>query len=139
MHVPPNKSWVCFSQIHDASSDLARLLTEGSNGTLKLTLRNTPPGSTSETTRTVQSSYTIGSNIAIKWSVVNGNGTVTVNGNSLTFPAGTSGCYFKYGSYAQTNETLDSASDTCEVWVQAGSSKTWHTGYAANTTPVYTG
>lgn len=139
MHVPPNKSSVCASQVHDASSDLARLQTEGSNGSLHLVLRNTPPGSSSETVRTVQASYTIGANIAVKWSIVNGNGTLTVNGTNWTFPAAISGCYFKYGAYAQTNETIDSASEYCEVWVQQGTSKTWHTGYAAPTTPVYTG
>jgi hypothetical protein len=138
MHVPPNKSSACFSQIHDASSDLARLQTEGSNGTLRLVLRNTPPGSSSETVRTVQASYTIGANVTVKWSVVNGNGTLAVNGANYTFPASASGCYFKYGCYAQTNETIDAASEYCEVHVQHGTSKTWHTGYAANSTPVYT-
>lgn len=139
MHVPPNKSSVCFSQIHDASSDLVRLQTEGSSGSVKLVLRNTPPGSDSETVRTVASTYSIGAEVSVKWSVVNGNGTVVINGSSFTYPAGTSGCYFKNGAYAQTNETIDSASETCEVWVKAGTEKTWHTGYTSPTTPVYSG
>lgn len=139
MHVPPNKSSVCFSQIHDASSDLVRLQTEGSVGAVKLVLRNTPPGSDTETVRTVASTYTIGGEVTVKWSVVNGNGTVVINGASFTYPAGTSGCYFKNGAYAQSNETIDSASETCEVWVKAGTEKTWHTGYASPTTPVFSG
>lgn len=137
MHVPPNKSSVCFSQIHNASSDLVRLQTEGSNGSLKLVLRNTPPGSSTETVRTVQASYTLGAEVSVAWSVVNGSGTVTINGTAWTFPAGDTGCYFKYGAYAQTNETIDNATDTCEVWVKNGSVETWHTGYPAPSTPTW--
>ena len=127
-HLPPSKPWVVFCQIHDASSDLIRVQTEGSLGALKLVARNTPPGSSSETVTTVQASYTLGTDISWRLEVINGAGKLYIGGVAvLNFPCSASGMYFKAGAYAQSNSTIDAASEY--VAVELRNLKTWHTGY----------
>jgi hypothetical protein len=127
-HLPPTKPWAVFCQIHDASSDLIRVQTEGSLGALKLVARNTPPGSSTETVTTVQASYTLGTDIVWRLEVIGGSGKLYLGGTQvLTFPAGESGCYFKAGCYAQSNSTIDSASEYAAVELR--NLKCWHTGY----------
>lgn len=129
-HLPPVKPWVVFAQLHDASSDLMRLQTEGTSTTaLKLVMRNTPPGSSTETVKTVQASYTLGTDIKWKIEVINGAGTLYINGVSVgTFPAGASGLYYKAGCYPQSNNTIDTAAEYAAVELREF--QTWHTGYA---------
>lgn len=134
-HLPPNKPWVCFFQIHDASSDLCRVQTEGTSTTaLKIVARNTPPGSSTETATTIMASYTLGTEIAWRMEIIAGVGKVFLNGTLVrTFPASATGLYFKVGAYAQSNETTDSATEYVAVDIKAGSLKQWHTGWP---TPV---
>jgi len=127
-HLPPVKPWVVFCQVHDASSDLVRVQTEGSPGALKLVMRNTPPGSSTETVTTVQASYTLGTDIVWRLEVIGGAGKLYIGGTVVgTFPAGESGCYFKAGAYAQSNSTIDAASEYAAVELR--NLKCWHTGY----------
>lgn len=121
-HVPPHKPWMCFSQIHDARSDLIRLQTEGSSPTaLKLVARNTPPGSSKETVTTVKASYTLGDPVAWRYEVDKGLGKLFIDGvQVLTFPASEGGLYCKTGAYLQSNTASDSASEHGSVELLAG-------------------
>lgn len=132
-HLPPIKPWVVVCQVHDSESDLVRVQTEGtSTSNLKLVARNTPPGGGSEEVVTIQSSYTLGDDIKWKLEVIDGNGTIYINGVAVrTFPASTSGCYFKAGCYIQTN-TSDIGEDPAEYGaVELRELQHWHTGWPA--------
>jgi hypothetical protein len=115
-HLPPVKPWAVFCQIHDSSSDLIRVQTEGtSTSALKLVARNTPPGGSEETV-TVQASYTLGDDIHWRLEVTDGAGTLYIGGVAVrSFPADQTGCYFKAGCYAQSNDTIDSASEYASI------------------------
>jgi hypothetical protein len=140
VHLPPNKPWAVMCQIHDASSDLIRVQSEGtSTSSLKLVARHTPPGG-SETATTVKASISLMEEISWKLEIVDGTGTLYINGSSvLTFGAGATGLYMKAGCYAQSNDTIDAATEYAAVDIKAGSLETWHTGYAAPSTGGGTG
>lgn len=135
VHVAPNKPWVCFFQVHDASSDLCRVQLEGtSTSALKVVARNTPPGGGSETVQTIMASYTLGTPLDWRMEIIDGQGKVYLNGAVVsTFPAGASGLYFKCGAYAQSNETIDAADEYVAVDIKAGTLKHFHTGWATPT------
>lgn len=129
LHLPPKKPWVCIAQIHDAASDLMRLQVEAG----KLVCRNTAPGSSSETTKTVQAVYRLGDPIVWDINVIDGLGSLYIGGQLVQhFPAGESGLYFKAGCYLQTNvkDVGESASEYGLVEILNGTLTCWHTGYA---------
>lgn len=139
-HVPSAKPWVCFFQVHDSSSDLARVQTEDG----AIICRRTPPGG-SEIRTVIASSYTIGAWIDWEMRIVSGTLTVKLNGATVLTAAGMgeTGCYFKFGCYNQVSNASDgggaSPGEYCQVTVQRGSAVTWHSGYTTPTTPVFTG
>lgn len=113
MKAPDGRSRICFGQIHDSRSDLVRLQTEGTNGSVKLVARNTPPGSDTETVKTIRSSYRLGDPIVCDLDVANGKGTVYLDGVAVhMFPAAIAGCYAKTGCYNQFNASQVPASET---------------------------
>jgi hypothetical protein len=145
-HVAATKPWVCFFQIHDSSSDLVRVQTEtgGSGPTgLRIRARRSPPSGGSEVITTILNSYTVGQWLDWDIRIVNGTLSISLDGTQVLNASGmgTSGCYFKTGCYAQSNATTEGG-DTSQffsVEIAKGSLECWHTGYAAPTTPVFTG
>lgn len=139
-HVPSAKPWVVFFQVHDASSDLARIQTEDG----AIICRRTPPGG-SEIRTVIRPSYTIGSWISWELRIESGTMTVKLDGVTVLTASGMgeSGCYFKAGCYNQVNNRSDGGSaatgEYCQVTMQRGSFVTWHSGYPNPTTPVFTG
>lgn len=138
------RPWICFFQIHDASSDLARVQTEGTAGQttgLDLVCRRTPPGGSE--IKTVIGSYSI--NTWINWEMRIDSGRLRVIIDSATVldvtGMGNTGCYFKHGCYLQDNVADYGATSASygQVETEAGSFVTWHTGYSNPTTPVFTG
>lgn len=126
MHKMAIKGWICFFQVHDASSDLCRVQLEDT----KIVMRNTPPGSDSETVKTVQASYTMTDEIDWKMQIVNGLGTVFLGGVSVgTFPASEGGLYYKAGCYSQSGTASGEAADDYSM-VYLRDFQHWHTGWA---------
>lgn len=142
--VTTNRPWICFFQIHDADSDLVRVQTEGANGTstgLSIVARRTPPGG-GEIRTVLRSGYDVGDWVDWEIRVDAGRLRVTLDGSTVldVTGMGRTGCYFKMGCYLQDNVTKGAGSgDWGGVEVERGSFETWHTGYPAPTTPVYTG
>ena len=140
-HVPSAKPWVCFFQVHDASSDLARIQTEDG----AIVCRRTPPGSSSEIRTVIRTSYTIGDWYSWELRIESGTMTVKLDGVTVLTASGMgeSGCYFKAGCYNQVNNRSDgggaATGEYCQVTMQRGSFVTWHSGYPDPTTPVFTG
>jgi hypothetical protein len=145
---------VCFFQIHDASSDLIRVQCEGGAGQttgLDLRARWTPPGGSdrSVTLPGWDNAYDVGEEI--DWEIWIGGETSADNGRCRIWlndvqvfdedDMGTSGCYFKTGCYLQSNVHVrgEDPDDTAAVWIRGGSLVVEHPGYAAPTTPVWTG
>lgn len=124
-HLPKVKPWCVVGQIHDAKSDLVRVQTEGSSiDALKLVSRNTPPGSDTEQTVTVDSSYQLGDLVVGRLEVIDGIGREYLDGKLVrTFPAATDGCYFKVGAYVQSTEAGEYAE------VELLGVRHWHTGW----------
>lgn len=126
MKAMTNKPWICFTQIHNGGSDLARVQCEGN----KLVCRNTPPGSSSETVKTVQSTYNFTDEIDWEIGINAGSGYLKISGVQVqTFPANTSGCYFKTGCYSQSGSLngTESSSDYARVYMR--DLQHWHTGW----------
>lgn len=140
------RPWICFFQIHDASSDLVRVQTEGTTSQttgLDIVARRTPPGGSEIKTVLLSGSYNI--NTWINWEIRISAGRLRIWLDSVlkldVTGMGETGCYFKTGNYLQSNVDNygESSSDTATVEMEAGSLQCWHTGYANPTTPVYTG
>ena len=142
--VTTNRPWICFFQIHDADSDLARIQTEGTTGTstgLSIVCRRTPPGG-SEVRTVLRSGYDVGDWVDWEHRVDAGRMRVILDGATVldVTGMGRTGCYFKMGCYLQDNLDKGAASgDWGGVEVERGSFVTWHTGYPSPSTPVYTG
>lgn len=110
-HLPTGgtKPWVCFAQIHGGSGDMCRLQVEaptgdGSHNNLKLVARTHTTSGGSETTVTIQTSYTVGDEINWKIEVINGTGKVYIGGVvKHTWTITQTGCYYKAGAYNQFN------------------------------------
>lgn len=113
LYAPAKRPWICFTQIHDAKSDLVRFQTESDgNGGLKLVARNTPPGSKTEKVTTIRPSYRFGDPINWAWYISGGQGYLYVDGvRVLSFPAGEAGLYFKAGDYNQFNTSQVAAAE----------------------------
>jgi hypothetical protein len=144
--VTAERPWVCFGQIHDASSDLVRLQTQGSSGqttNLDIVARYTKDGD--ETTVVlIDNGYDVGDSLGPCELRVNaGTLTVKIDGTLLLTveDMGVPGCYFKAGAYLQSNvhEQGEDPDDEAAVRILAGSLQVWHTGYPTPTTPVFTG
>ncbi len=100
----PARARVVFCQIHDSNSDLVRVQTEGTPTNLRIEARNTPPGGGGERVTVVQPHYTLGGPIVWELQVHAGAGRLLLGGvEVLTFPANSSGLYFKAGAYPQVN------------------------------------
>jgi hypothetical protein len=146
-HLAAEKPWVVLAQIHDASSDLVRIQTEVRGGALRICARHTPPGSPDEDVY-ILIDYTEGQWVEWEINVSGGEIEVVIDGVSMpgeldgvTLSADTDGCYYKAGCYAQSNvdDEGEDPDDYFAVEVEAGSFGHWHTGWATNTEPVYTG
>lgn len=144
--VTHERPWVCFGQIHDASSDLIRLQCQGSTGQttgLDIVARYTKDGD--ETTVVlIENGYDVGDSLGpCELLVRAGTLTVRIDGALLLTVGdmGVPGCYFKAGCYLQSNvhEQGEDPDDEAAVQILAGSLQVWHTGYPTPTTPVYTG
>lgn len=135
VHLPEAKPWVCFFQLHDASDDVCRIQTQGTNtGNMSVVAHTTPPGGGTEVSTTIKSSIKIGEVIAWRIEVNAGAGKVFLNGvQVLTFNGNGTGMYFKAGCYMQANETQVSASEYGAVDIKAGSLKHSHPGWTAPT------
>src|SRR5690606_11914261 len=148
------RPWVCFFQIHDASSDLIRVQTEGDPGQtsgLRLRARWTPPGGSDDQTTLPgwDGTYDVGDVLA--WEIWIGGPTSADDGRcriwineSLVLDLedmGADGCYFKAGCYLQSNTHTrgEDPDDTASADILAGSFQVWHTGYPEPTEPVFTG
>ena len=144
------KPEVCFFQIHDARSDLIRVITtnggDGNEG-LRLKVLWTPPDSSSESSEIIKGSYNLDE--WVDWYIEVNNGVLSIQLNGSTVieldGMGSEGCYFKHGAYAQSavNEKKDTEDGDGNQWfiveTEKGSFETWHTGYPAPTTPDFTG
>jgi hypothetical protein len=144
--VTEERPWVCFGQIHDASSDLVRLQCQGSAGQttgLDIVARYTK--NNSETTVVlIDNGYNVGDSLGpCELLVRAGTLTVRIDGALLLTVGnmGVAGCYFKAGCYLQSNvhEQGEDPDDEAAVQILAGSLQVWHTGYPTPTVPVYTG
>lgn len=110
-HLPSGgtKPWVCFAQIHGGTGDMCRLQVEapsgdGTHNNLYLRARTHQTAGGSETSTTIQSTYSVGDEIDWKIEVVNGTAKVYIGGVvKWTWAINQSGCYFKAGSYNQFN------------------------------------
>lgn len=116
MHLPPNKPWVCFAQIHDADGDLVRLQYEAGKLVARIHAGNS--GGTENSTD-IQASHTLGT--AIDWKIEVIGTAVKVYLSNVLKASGTcssTGNYFKAGCYAQTASTaggFESASEYARV------------------------
>ena len=139
-HVPSEKPWVVFFQVHDADSDFFRVQTEDG----AIVCRRSPPGS-DEIRTVLATSYTPGAWIPWKWQFDSGRLRIWLNGEVVLDVTGMSktGCYAKLGCYNQVNNRSDGGSastgEYCQVTIQRGSLKRVRPGYPASTTPVFTG
>src|SRR5690606_30845434 len=104
-HLTKEKPWVCVGQIHDASSDLIRVLTEVKSGVLTLSARYSPPTGGSEQKYTLIGNYDPMECHTIRIWCNNGNLGIDVDGQTATsgLDGDTDGCYFKLGAYSQSN------------------------------------
>lgn len=152
--VTQQRPWVCFFQIHDASSDLVRVQCEGSAGQttgLDLRVRWQPPGGSNQSATLPgwDNAYDVGDEVS--WEISVGGETsaddgrlrIWINGE-LVFDEddmGTTGCYFKTGCYLQSNVHIrgEDPDDTAAVWLRGGSLVVQHPGYPPPSTPVWTG
>lgn len=138
-HLHPIKAQkAVFAQIHDASSDVMRVQWETTSGKLGIVVRNTPPGGGSEVKTVVMTDYSVGT--PVKWliEVINGVGKLYLNDSMVRqFPCDTTGCYFKAGCYAQSNDSFDSASEYDVVALRDFGH--WHTGWPDPAPPVSNG
>lgn len=126
MKAMTNKPWICFAQTHNGGSDLMRAQAEGN----KLVCRNTPPGSSTETVKTIQATYNWTDEIDWEINITAGSGVFKLGGTTVqTFPASISGCYFKAGCYSQSGSIngTESASDYAVVYLR--DLQHWHTGW----------
>jgi hypothetical protein len=144
-HVAFERPWICFFQIHDASSDLVRVQTEGDPGAttgLEIVARRTPPGG-SEIRTVLRTGYSVGTWISWEIEIDAGRLRIWLDGVVVldVTGMGTSGCYYKTGCYLQTNTIKENgdASQWGAVEMEAGSLQHWHTGWATPTEPVFTG
>lgn len=121
MHLPPNKPWVCFAQIHDGSGDLVRLQVEETSlgagvGSLRLVARiHAGDSGGTENLTQIKSSYTVGE--SIDWKIETTGTSVKVYLSNVQKASGTcsvSGCYYKAGCYAQTASTWGGFEDPDE-------------------------
>ena len=150
------RPWVCFFQSHGSSnspntSDLARVQTEGTNGTttnLSIVCRYTPPSSSSETRVVLRNGYNV--NTWVNWRMMIGGDTSADNGRLRVWlddvevlnvtGMGQIGTYFKTGCYLQDSVAEGATAGTGgTVEMERGSLQVWHTGYPAPTTPIFTG
>jgi pectate lyase len=130
LKMPPNKPQLVIAQIHDASDDTAMIrLSSKTNVEFKL-------GDTVITSR----AHVMGT--WYDWMFVVDNGDISWYWGDLSTPVATrvdghtgSGYYFKFGCYAQSNDSIDSVSDGPFIVEVAPFPETWHTGYAAPTIP----
>lgn len=150
MRVAPtgDKPEVCFFQTHDASSDLMRVITtDGGGGAdgLRLEVKWTPPGSSDEQSQIIMPTYELGQWVSWRQEFDDGIGRIILDEEIVwqEHGMGTPGCYFKTGCYNQAN--TDESRGGCDpgdyfdVEIMKGTLVCWHTGYAAPTTPVFTG
>lgn len=139
IHFHPTKAQkAVFAQIHDSGSDVMRVQWETTSGKLGIVVRNTPPGSSTETKTVVMTDYAVGT--PVKWliEVINGVGKLYLNDIMVRqFPCDTTGCYFKAGCYAQSNDSTDSASEYDVVALRDFGH--WHTGWPDPAPPVSNG
>jgi hypothetical protein len=103
-HLPPAKPQVVTAQIHDSSSDIIEVVSDGtrsnSPGTYSICVRYN--GATQSPC--LDSSYRPGTRYTVELAAANGQITVSYNGvRKLTFANHTAGCYFKVGAYTQSN------------------------------------
>jgi hypothetical protein len=157
IEVTDRRPWICFFQVHGSdgspnTSDLARIQTEGTNGTttnLSIVCRYSPPSSPDNETRVVlKTGYNV--NDWVSWRIQIGgttsadNGRLRISLDGVTvLDVGGMGqilCYFKTGCYLQDSVAEGASAGTFgAVEMEKGSLETWHTGYPAPTVPVFTG
>jgi hypothetical protein len=157
IEVTDRRPWICFFQVHGSdispnTSDLARIQTEGTNGTttnLSIVCRYSPPSSPNSETRVVlKTGYNV--NDWVSWRIQIGGPTSADNGRLRIFLDGVEvlnvasmgqvGCYFKTGCYLQDSVSEGASAGTFgAVEMEKGSLETWHTGYPSPTVPVFTG
>lgn len=150
-HVAFERPWICFFQCHDASSDLIRIQTEGDPGqttNLDIVARYERPGDSAETRVVLATLPAVGynNNGKVKWRILfseDGRCQIWLNDVRVFNLTGFNppGCYFKAGCYLQTNTEKENGDDSQygEVIMEKGSFGHRHTGWAANTEPVFTG
>lgn len=148
--VTTNRPWICFAQIHGSpgspeSSDLVRIQTEGAIGAttgLEIVCRRSPPSGGSEIRTVLRTGYSV--NTWMNWELRIDAGRLRFILDGVTVldvtGMGQIGNYFKTGCYLQDNVDKGAGSgDWGAVEMERGSLETWHTGYPAPTTPIFTG
>jgi hypothetical protein len=131
MRMPPNKPQLVIAQTHDASDDTSMIrLSSATRVEFRL-------GDTVVTS----AAHVMGR--WYDWEIRVDNGDISWYWGDLTTPIATrvdghtgSGYYFKFGCYAQSNESIDSVSSGPFIVEVAAFPETWHTGYAAPSIPT---